>query len=199
MLRPRLSLARARVLARILRSHRTHHGPRSRAGFTLVEMLSALMVLGLLTALVATGVARANDIYRAEQFASQSQVLSDSIYNAISTPIRFMRTDADGNYVVSLNGEKIKVSAGTDGRLLASRDGRLYFVGASTEGGSVERQVLIDSAYGTCDVSLEELGLSADDVKVKISVTDASAPERSREYEYHLDPLGADYTAGAVA
>ena len=45
----------------------------------------------------------------------------------------------------------------------------------------------------------EELGLSDDDVKVKISVTDASAPERSREYEYHLDPLGADYTAGAVA
>ena len=199
MLRPRLSLARARALARILRSHRTHHGPRSRAGFTLVEMLAALMVLGLLTALVATGVARANDIYRAEQFASQAQVLSDSIYNAISTPIRFMRTDADGNYVVSLNGEKIKVSAGTDGRLLASRDGRLYFVGTSSEGGSVERQVLIDSAYGTCDVSLEELGLSDDDVKVKISVTDASAPERSREYEYHLDPLGADYTAGAVA
>ena len=101
MLRPRLSLAPAPPRAR-----------RSRAGFTLVEMLAALMVLGLLTALVATGVARANDIYRAEQFASQAQVLSDSIYNAISTPIRFMRTDADGNYVVSLNGEKIKVSAG---------------------------------------------------------------------------------------
>ena len=198
MLRPRLSLARARALARILRSHRPHHRPRSRAGFTLVEMLSALMVLGLLTALVATGVARANDIYRAEQFASQAQVLSDSIYNAISTPIRFMRTDADGNYFIDLNGEKIKVSPGADGQLLASRDGRLYFVGTSS-GASVERQVLIDSAYGTCDVSLEELGLSDDDVKVKISVTDASAPERSREYEYHLDPLGADYTAGAVA
>lgn len=195
MLRPRLTAA---TPPRPRRGHPTRIRPRLCAGFTLVEMLAALMVLGLLTALVATGVARANDIYRAEQFASQSQVLSDSIYNAISTPIRFMRTDADGNYLIDLNGEKIKVSPGADGQLLASRDGRLYFVGTSS-GASVERQVLIDSAYGPCDVSLEGLALSDDDVEVKIAVTDASAPDRARTYEFHLDPLGSDYTAGAVA
>ena len=64
---------------------------RSQTGFTLTEMLAALLVLTLLAGVVSTGVAGAVDIYRREQFASQSQVLAGTIYNSLSTPFRFMK------------------------------------------------------------------------------------------------------------
>ena len=189
VLRPRASLAHA---------DRT----RSQTGFTLTEMLAALLVLTLLTGVVSTGVAGATDIYRKEQFASQSQVLAGTIYNSLSTPFRFMEVKREGNevsgYTITYN-EQISVSATDSDHLLISKDGRLYFSGSNEGGGVVEQQVLMNGAYGSCNVSLESFTCSDNDVEVKIKIADASAEQRYKEFEFHFNPLGKDYVQAGLS
>ncbi len=78
----------AHSAAHRLRAERRH------AGFTLVEMLAALIVVTLLTTVVATGVNVGMKVYRQSTFTSEAQTLSNTIENALADPMHFANTQS---------------------------------------------------------------------------------------------------------
>ncbi|MBP3884581.1 MAG: type II secretion system protein [Olsenella sp.] len=156
---------------------------RSQTGFTLTEMLAAILVLTLLTGVVSTGVAGAVDIYRRERFASQSQVLAGTIYNSLSTPFRFMKDGTEtGTYMVKYNGEH----AAQPDSLLYEENGRLYVV-------DDKHPLLMEKAYGNCDVEEFHRDISSDSVDISFAICDKTDKSLKKEYEFHFKPLGSNY------
>lgn len=111
------------MIARHIASRRL---PRSCSGFTLVELLAALLVLTLLTSVVAVGTSGALDVYRREQFASQAQMLSGTVDSSLADPFRFMTSTLaeDGQEVDTVVFHRQTISA-AGGVRLVSIDGQL--------------------------------------------------------------------------
>lgn len=65
--------------------HRLHN----KRGFTLVETLAAIIILVLLSGVVGVGVQTALKSYNTLTFASESDILSSTLYTALSDILRF--------------------------------------------------------------------------------------------------------------
>lgn len=64
---------------------------RSRRGMTLSEVLTAVLVLGLLTAAIAAGTASAAKVYHRSVAASEAQNLVDTLTDTLSEELRYAR------------------------------------------------------------------------------------------------------------
>lgn len=184
---------------------------RETSGFSLVEMLVATLVLVLVTAMVTTGVTTAINVRRQELFASQSQVIADSLNNAISVPFRFMIYDSeDGRYVIEYNGEKIYWNAeGVSDDVLPflsvnEEQGVFVFRGDDKDGNPIERPLLNEKSYDTCRVSMQNVEVNhAEGHEVDTSlvtgvagvykVIDKTDESRSKTFSFCFHPLGKDY------
>ena len=89
---------------------------RGRAGMTLVETLTAVLIVALLTAVIAAGVTASLRIRAQSTFASESRTVSDTVDSALSDVLRYaVDVETDGGGAVTAY-----TSAGygvTDGRL----------------------------------------------------------------------------------
>ncbi len=183
------------MIARHIASRRL---PRSCSGFTLVELLAALLVLTLLTSVVAVGTSGALDVYRREQFASQAQMLSGTVDSSLADPFRFMTSTLaeDGQEVDTVVFHRQTISA-AGGVRLVSIDGQLYL-----QGDQGDFPLLNGSAYGNCKIELVDDPTDPEDdysctsvcVKGAYRITDASDPSLSRTYRFYYTPLGESYT-----
>ncbi|MBQ9041554.1 MAG: type II secretion system protein [Eggerthellaceae bacterium] len=121
---------------------------RMQAGFTLVEMLAALLVLSLMTGLVASGVSAGTRMYQQERFESQAQVLAGTINSTLADPVRFMQKTGS-TCTMSYEGNLISFPAnGTP--LQVDGDGHLYLQGS--ESGSNQVKLLNAGIYDACKV-----------------------------------------------
>jgi prepilin-type N-terminal cleavage/methylation domain-containing protein len=82
--------------------------PRKNAGFTLVEMLCAVIVLLLVSALMAVGVQLATKAYSREITHSEAQVLLSTLRTTVSDELRYAGT-------TEVNGSTIKFFSQTYG------------------------------------------------------------------------------------
>ena len=76
---------------------------RRLAGFTLTELLVALLITVMLTGMVATGVNIGNKLYRQSKFQSQSETLLGTIDSALRTPFQTLELSefSTGNYIAT--------------------------------------------------------------------------------------------------
>ncbi|MGI6032197.1 MAG: hypothetical protein ACOX69_02095 [Coriobacteriales bacterium] len=179
---------------------------RARAGFTLTETLAALLVLVILTGVVALGVSAAVRIYNQEQFASQAQVLSDTIDTALSDAYRFMDYDEDsGTFSVeyaggsddvvieSTDSSGVSPVASIDGSSTTDR-GQVYLQGTSVLKDSEETsdtlvRLLNAGVYGNCTVAIDD-DFTCTEKKVSGGYTVYSADASlSRHYDFTFRPL----------
>lgn len=90
----------------------------SSGGFTLIEMLCAVTVLLLLCLMLGSGMQAAMTTYRAITAKSETQLLLNTLVNAIAGELRYaqeLELDAEGNLTYS-DGLSLTVS---EGRILA--------------------------------------------------------------------------------
>lgn len=166
---------------------------RRDAGFTLVEMLAAIVVLALLTATVATGTGVATRLYRQSLFESQSEVLSSEVNTALADPIRFITRNDDGTYTLIYqdndpDGKIVDAPANVrlaveDGNGNESSSGYLYLVGKSSDGTKTLRLKLLNaSAYGNCKVTVGTQDFASNPISITYTVTSTVDPSLSHAY-----------------
>ena len=125
-----------------------------RAGFTLVEMLAALLVMALMTGIVATGISVSTNVYLKEQFSSQSQVLFDTIENALSDPLRFAQPNAENKpVVVYRNNNRDSRFVSPDLQARPGAKGARQVLYLSGENDTAGVPLLNEGIYGDCTVS----------------------------------------------
>ncbi len=137
---------------------------RACAGFTLVEMLCAVIVVVLLSGLLATGVKLAVDSYSKEVSHSESKVLCSTLRTLASDELRYAGTvDASGQQIVFFSqnyGEGVGFSQNDDGQVLL--------------GGN---KILSEKAYSygmKASISLRSYDESTRVFRVNVQVTDTS-------------------------
>ncbi len=100
--------------------------PRFKRGFTIVEMLAALLIVALLGAMIATGISVGAKVYRESVFLSESAILKSTINTTFSDVLRYatvVETDEEGN-VLAFNSANYNISGGS---IALSEDGRLIY------------------------------------------------------------------------
>ncbi len=128
-------------------------GSRRTGGFTLVEMLAALVILMLLTGIVTMGVNLGMKTYREATFASESQILAGTINSALSDPFRNMTytEDALGNRTYSIVYRDDATGGAVTSPSLKAIDGQIYIQGSNTSGNGIA--LLNKKAYSDCKVT----------------------------------------------
>lgn len=97
---------------------------RSRKGFTLTELMVAIVVLGLLTLAVSVGTSASLQVYYQTTTLSESQVLASTLSQAITDELRFageIKTDPDGallSYTSRYYGKDVSLSCDSAGKVL---------------------------------------------------------------------------------
>ena len=97
---------------------------KSKAGFTLVEMLCALVVMVLVSCLMAVGVRVAVKAYQTEVMHSEAQVLCSTIRTKVNDELRYagsiyLTTNGEFSSFFSQNcGDKAYYSTNADGQVI---------------------------------------------------------------------------------
>ena len=93
---------------------------RSRRGVSLTEMLTAVLVLSLVTLVVAAGVNSATSVYRRSVALSDAQTLSSTLSIALMDELRYARdVETNGTAVTFTSntfGEGVSVGTDADGQ-----------------------------------------------------------------------------------
>lgn len=112
---------------------------RSKKGFTLVELLAALLILTLMLSVVSAGISMAFTIYRKSLFISESETLSATVDTALSDVLRFaenVATDKDGQVSMLTNDyygiSYSMIGIDSDGYIVYNTDLLLIGTGAYT-------------------------------------------------------------------
>lgn len=107
------------------------------AGFTMVEMLCAVAVLLLLCLLMYTGINMAVTDYRAFTSEAETQLLLDSLTDALADKLRYAEVsiDASGKVSYSIGGGKVELKANPN-----DSNAKIVTVGG--------RDLLPDGVYG---------------------------------------------------
>jgi len=110
------------------------------AGFTLIEMTVAVVVIVLVSAAMSSGLAVATRTYRESVFQSDSAVLCDTLNTALSDVLRFAiyTQTQEGGAVLFANDQYNILSPGH----IANKEGCLYI---DTGGGGGEQLLLVNS------------------------------------------------------
>lgn len=137
---------------------------RSSAGFTLVEMLAALIVVVLLTGVVATGVSAGMTMYKQTTFTSESEALSSTIDSALSGSLRYAQRTSDGS-AYTITYRSTPISSLSPESIVTTSGGKLYW------GMGTDHPLLNDSAYTDCIVSSITVAPKASDGETVFDVT----------------------------
>lgn len=173
---------------------------RRKAGFTLVEMLAALIVLMLLTGIMVMGTQMASKLYRSSTFESQCAMLSSTIDNALSDPLRFMKYK-NGKYVIIYQNNDPKGKIVDSDPKIISTDGKIYLTGYNSTGDTtLTLKVLNESVYGDCLVTLdsspESLVPGTDgNVTVEYDITSKNDASLTHHYKLTCKPTSATKTS----
>lgn len=176
-----------------------HPRRMSNAGFTLVEMLVALLIMSLMTGLVAVGISISTDIYKKEQFSSQSQVLLDTIESALSDPLRFAQPNGADTTKAKIVYRNNDVDSMFINPNLQARNGAkatrqvLYLSGDNNSEGV---PLLNEGIYGDCSVSVEQWSVQPKEggscfqttAKVKVQSTRDSSLSLERTFTFDSQP-----------
>ena len=92
---------------------------RSRRGVTLTEMLVTVIIIGLMTAGVATGISASLNVYHESTQLSDAQTLSATLAQAVMDELRYAtNVSGDAPTYDSMNyGEDAVIAPNADGRL----------------------------------------------------------------------------------
>ena len=95
---------------------------RKNGGFTLVELLSTIVVLLLISALMATGIQLAVRTMRRSVTASEAQVLCSTLKTVVSDELRYsgtiQQTQDELSFFSQNYGESVSFSQNEDGHVL---------------------------------------------------------------------------------
>ena len=168
---------------------------RAKDGFTLVEMLAALIVLILLTATVTMGITAGMKLYRQSTFESQSAMLNSTIDNALADPFRFMKVTGT-TYTITYQDNKD--SGMIDNPTLApDENGHLYLSGTdhNNTAKTISLKVLNEGAYGDCTVAMDGSGFNLNDdrgcVSITYTITSKADASLSHTYTLSYKPISA--------
>lgn len=178
---------------------------RGDAGFSLFEMLAALVVLALLTATVATGTNVATQLYRKSMFSSQAETLSSQIDTALADPFRFMKASTDETsgvttYTIVYQDNSVDGTIVDSNPQLIAKDGCLYLRGTVTDNSTTpatssvkDIKILNAGAYGNCAVTVDDFQIKHDGtdvVYIKYTITSTQDSSLSKQYEmsFGYDP-----------
>lgn len=130
----------------------------NREGFTLVEMLAAVVILVLLGLILNTGLQTAVDSYRTMIAQSETELLLSTLVHAVADELRYAEdaTDAGGGivtYTSASYGENTTLDIGSNGQVTASG-----------------QRLLPDGAYGKGRYIVEKLEISYAKPNFKVSL-----------------------------
>ena len=186
---------------------------RAQAGFTLTEMLAAVLVISLFGTAITVGLGAGLKEYRAATFVGESQVLAAQLDDAMGDTFRSLVTVRDASqasgytYQTSFLGHTLKapsVAAETS-------NGRSVLDITGTEAGaSASYHLLNGGAYTDCEAKnvtfaidptvavADEYGTAgkvASKVTVSFDVVRVDDPSLTRHYEYTYVPVLGTKTA----
>ena len=186
------------------REHIARMPERCSGGFTLTEMLVAMIVVALLGTAITVGLSAGFNEYRAAIFADEAHILSMQLDDAMGDVFRSLATARDAgsasgySYQAKFLGHTLTaptVEAASEG------DGTVLDIVGTESGSTVRYHLLNGGAYTDCQVanvtfdinpetaSADEYG-SAGKLASKVTVSfdivrkGASAPSRHYEYTY---------------
>lgn len=136
-------------------------------GFTLVEMLAAVIMLILLVLMLGSGLNIAVQSYRTMIADSETEILMSSLSNAIYDELRYARDidttpsaggipgESPGTPTAEITGNLKKYTSASFGRntTLALKDGQLYANG---------KRLVAAGAYGNGDYVIQQLHIEYD-------------------------------------
>lgn len=129
---------------------------RARRGYTLVELLVSILILLLVSMAVTAGIGAASRVYRTSVFASESELLSDSVELALSDVLRYSKVvDANASPVTFTN-----INYEVAGGHLFLRDGYLQLSRRGDTGNAVD--LLTEGTYATMELSAFEMTYDED-------------------------------------
>ncbi|MEG1578144.1 MAG: prepilin-type N-terminal cleavage/methylation domain-containing protein [Oscillospiraceae bacterium] len=136
---------------------------RATRGFTVVEMLMAMLILAIVGVGLTTGISSAIGVYHTSVFTSESQLLTGTLDTALADVLRYAKyekaaTEEEGDTTAHFSNTNYRV---VNGSLLAD-EGRLKM--NPTDGEPTKDtllNLLSDSAYST--MSLRDLTLKYED------------------------------------
>ena len=161
-------------------------GRRASRGFTMVEMLAALLIVALLSGVVATGVGVAFNVQKQATFASQSAVLSDTINSALSEAYHTGYTDENGYHFI-FQGARQDSSTGAPEVIFKTEGGKqvLYL---TWNAGNKEARLLNAGAYADCEVTSGDFSAGSSG---SYTITSTTGTSLSKEYRYFYRSLAS--------
>ena len=151
----------------------------------MVEMLAALAVLALLTAVVAMGVTAGVGIYRQSLFGSESEEVSGLIDSSLSNPLRYATYSQDASNVITYSivyrddAKNCRI-VDTNPRLV-DQDGMLYLENSDA---SVSIPLLNAGAYADCRVSGAHMECTPAEIIGGYTVSSKEDASLSRDFSF---------------
>jgi len=124
------------------------------SGFTLVELLVALLILTLMTGMVVMGVTVGLQAYQKSSFLSESAVLEDTVNNALADPLHYMTYDSSNKVYTIIYRDDTqdgKISS-TDPMFYTNAAGQLYLKDG-TNVSATGLKILNGGAYTDCKIA----------------------------------------------
>lgn len=168
---------------------------QSRGGFTLVEMLAAVLILVLLVLILNTGLDLAVKSYRTMTAESETELLMSSLSDAIYDELRYAREiDVTGEAgsaggaadPAAITGNLRKYTSVSFGynTTLSLKEGQLYASG---------KRLLPSGAYGNGDYAIQQLDITYDKEACvfTVSLTVGGADDIKAAAEFKIRPLNS--------
>ncbi|GEM_PF-3598253 len=181
---------------------------RSNSGFTLVEMLAATLVLGLLTSMVAMGVTLGMKAYQRSSFESEAQILASTLDASLSDPLRFSTAQATDNnsfaYQVTYRNNTITNVQLTTHEVPRADGKKVNVLAFESESGQYY-DITNAGAYTNCTITEATMTFTPDEpstidpattVMVKFTITSTIDSSLSKDYTFTYVPLKATKEPG---
>lgn len=155
---------------------------RRSPGFTLTELLAALLILVMLTVILSSGLPVAVKVYRESVFVSESEILASTLNTALGDILRYA-TDIQG-------ADGPRFDTATDASIIdgsiAADDGVLVIVKAD---GSVDRPLLNKAAYTSLRAEDFSLSFSGGSFSGSYRLVSTQDPALAKEVVFAFAPL----------
>ncbi len=158
---------------------------RRKKGFTFVETLVALMIVSMLSLVVMTGIRTAWNAHDNALFASESEILADTINTSLGDLFHYASYDKTEDGTVRFSSQEYGVLRGT---MVVDDKGRLYVMTTESETGS-KLQLVNDGAY--TNITIEEFKLDYDSTNAVFtgSYTLMGSRDQSKEFTFTFAPV----------